>query len=76
MQVSYHFALTKIQKLQNQTKKFFFFWVPASIARNRPVWPVFKLVINISISIQVYILVSVWYRSPCYLHKRDAFVST
>ena len=45
MQISYHFALTKIQKLQNlkkKKKKKGVFLVPAVIARNWPVWPVFK----------------------------------
>ena len=48
MQISYHSALTKIQKLQNLKKKkktFFFLYrpvrmVPACIARNWPVRPV------------------------------------
>ena len=56
MQISYHSALTKIQK----KKKLFF--VPASIARNWAVWPVrsvFKPVRNVGVSIPVYI--SVWY---------------
>ena len=38
MQINYHSALTKIQKLQNlKKKKGFFFWVPASNALNQPV---------------------------------------
>ena len=47
MQISYHSALTKIQKLQNlkKKKKNFFLYrpvrpVPAGIARNWPVRPV------------------------------------
>ena len=50
MQIRYHFALTKIQKLQNfknNNKKLFS--VPIGtpgIARNWPVWPVFFLVRN------------------------------
>ena len=45
MQISYHSALTKIQKLQNFKKKTFFF-VPAGIARNWPVRLVFFPVRN------------------------------
>ena len=54
IQISYHFVLTKIQKLQNLKKKkkktFFLYWpvrpVPAGIARNWPVRPVFFPVRN------------------------------
>ena len=47
MQISYHFVLTKIQKLQNlKKKKKNFFLVPAGIARNWPVRPVFFPVRN------------------------------
>ena len=41
MQTSYHFALTKIQKLQQQKKKLFS--VPADIARN---WPLHGRYLN------------------------------
>ena len=48
MQISYHFTLTKIQKLQK--KKLFLYWlvrlVPAGIAWNWPVRPVFFPVWN------------------------------
>ena len=54
MQISYHSTLTKIQKLKNLKKKNY---VLASIARNWSVWPVFKPVQNIDVSILVYILV-------------------
>ena len=43
MQISYHFVLTKIQKLQNlkkKKKKKKLFSVPVDIARNCPVRPV------------------------------------
>ena len=62
MQISYHFALTKIQKLQNlknnnnNNKKLFS--VPIGtpgIARNWPVWPIFKPVRNVDVSIPLYI---------------------
>ena len=52
IQISYHFVLTKIQKLQNlKTKKNFFLYRPvrpvsAGIARNWPVRPVFFPVRN------------------------------
>ena len=55
MQISYHSVLTKIQKLQNLKKKkkkknFFLYWpvrpIPAGIARNWPVRPVFFPVRN------------------------------
>ena len=49
MQISYHFVLTKIQKLQNlkkKKKKKKIFYVPAGIARNWPVRPVFFPVRN------------------------------
>ena len=47
MQISYHSALTKIQKLQNfKKKKKKLFFVPAGIARNWPVRPVFFPVRN------------------------------
>ena len=44
IQISYHSALTKIQKLQNLKKKKKI--VPTSIARNWLVWPVFFPVQN------------------------------
>ena len=61
MQICYHFALTKIQKLQNlkknkKIKKTFF--VPAGIARNWLVWLVrlvFKPIRNVDFLIPVYI---------------------
>ena len=63
MQISYHSALTKIQKLQNlkkKKKKKILYWpirpVPAVIAQNWSVWlvrSVFKLVRNIDVSIPV-----------------------
>ena len=47
MQISYHSILTKIQKLQNlKKKKKKLFYVPAGIARNWPVRPVFFPVRN------------------------------
>ena len=53
MQISYYSVLTKIQKLQNlknknkkKIKKKNFFFVPASIARNWSVRPVFFQVQN------------------------------
>ena len=50
MQISYHFALTKIQKLQNlknnNNEKKNFFLVPAGIAQNWPIRPVFFPVQN------------------------------
>ena len=50
MQISYHFALTKIQKLQNlknnNNEKKNFFSVPAGIAQNWPIRPVFFPVQN------------------------------
>ena len=54
MQISYHSALTKIQKLKNlnKIKKKKHFSVPTGIARN---WPVFKPVRNVDVSIPVYI---------------------
>ena len=55
MQISYHSTLTKIQKLQKKKKKLFS--VPAGIARNRLVWPVFKPVQNVGISISLFVLV-------------------
>ena len=54
MQISYHSTLTKIQKLQKKKK---LFSVPTGIARNRLVWPVFKPVQNVGISISVFVLV-------------------
>ena len=45
MQISYHSVLTKIQKLQNLKKKKLFS-VPAGIARNWPIRPVFFPVRN------------------------------
>ena len=61
MQISYHFVLTKIQKLQNlkkKKKKNFFLYrpvrsVPAGITRNwpvRPIRPVFLPVRNIEVN--------------------------
>ena len=70
MQISYHFALTKIQKLQNLKKKEkeFFFLVPIgmpSTGRYCPklagmtgtwlVRPVFKPVRNVDVMVSVYI---------------------
>ena len=58
MQISYHSTLTKIQKLKNlKIKNKNKNYALASIARNWPVWPVFKPVQNIDVSIPVYILV-------------------
>ena len=64
MQISYHYALKKIQKLQNykkKKKKNFFLYrlvclVPAGIVWN---WPVFKSEQNVNVSISVFI--PVWY---------------
>ena len=56
MQISYHFSLTKIQKLQNLKKKKKI--VPTGIARNWPVQLVFKPVQNVNVLIPVYILAS------------------
>ena len=57
IQISYHSILTKIQKLQNlkKKKKNFFLYrpvrpVPAGIARNWPVRPVFLPVRNIEVN--------------------------
>ena len=61
MQVSYYFALTKIQKLQNFKKKKDFFCAGqqclklADMAGTWSVRPVFKPVQNIGTSILVYI---------------------
>ena len=61
MQISYHFALTIIQNLQNlNIKKGFFLYRPVhpiqtGNTRNRLVWPVFKSVQNEGVSILVYI---------------------
>ena len=72
MQISYHSALTKIQKLQNlkkkKKKKLFFvsastpntsWYYPklAGMTGTWLVWPVFKPVRNVDVSISVYILV-------------------
>ena len=63
MQISYHSALTKIQKLQNlkiKKKKTFFFLVTAGtpgIAQNWLVWPVFFPVRNRGV-IRIYLLTS------------------
>ena len=67
MQISYHSALAKIQKLQNlkKKKKNFFLYllvcpVPTGIARNWPVWlvrPAYKPVRNVEVSIPVCISV-------------------
>ena len=71
IQISYHSALTKIQKLQNlKKKKKKLFSVPAgtpdtgwycpklaSMTGTWLVWPVFKPVRNVDVSISVYILV-------------------
>ena len=46
MQISCHSVLTKIQKLQNLKKKKKKIYVPAGIARNWPVRPVFFPVRN------------------------------
>ena len=68
MQISYHFALTKIQKLQNLKKKKKLFFVSAGtpgtgqycpkladMASTWPVWPVLKPVRNVDVSIPAYI---------------------
>ena len=55
MQISYHFALTKIQKLQNlKKKKKKLFSIPAGIVGTWPVRLVFKPVRNVDVSISVY----------------------
>ena len=55
MQISYYSVLTKIQKLQNlKKKKKNFFFVPASIARNWSVRPVFFQVRNRRSSVPDY----------------------
>ena len=50
MQISYHSVLTKIQKKKKKKKNFFLYWpvrpIPAGIARNWPVRPVFFPVRN------------------------------
>ena len=60
MQISYHFALTKIQRLQNlknnnNKKKTFFLYrpvcpIPVGIVRNWPVRPVFFPVRNMGVN--------------------------
>ena len=58
MQLNYHSALTKIQKLQKKKRVFFFlFLVPAGIAQNWLIWLVFKLIRNVGVSIPVYVSV-------------------
>ena len=48
IQVSYHFSLTKIQKLQNQKKK-------KRLFPDQPVRPVFKLVRNSCASVPMHV---------------------
>ena len=59
MQISYHFVLTKIGNLQNlkKKKKKKLFSIPAGIVGTWPVRLVFKSVLNVDVSISVYISV-------------------
>ena len=57
MKISYHYALTKIQKLQNfkkKKKKIVLVGTPGT-DRYCPIWLVFKPVRNVDVSIPVYI---------------------
>ena len=57
MQISYHSALTKIQKLQNlkKKKKLYTGRYCRKLAGMASTWLVFKLVQNVDVSIPVYI---------------------